>query len=63
MKPAPVPVAFSVTRHDRRFRRALDAVGQRTNILFMGVKVNEPVDASQFVFDAPAGVDVIEDGE
>ena len=41
----------------------LDAVGQRTNILFMGVKVNEPVDASQFVFDAPAGVDVIEDGE
>ncbi len=40
----------------------LDAVGQRTNILFMGVKVNEPVDASQFVFDAPAGVDVIEDG-
>jgi len=41
----------------------LDAVGQRTNILFMGVKVNEPVDASQFVFDAPTGVDVIEDGE
>ena len=41
----------------------LDAVGQRTNILFMGVKVNEPVDASQFVFDAPAEVDVIEDGE
>ena len=41
----------------------LDAVGQRTNILFMGVKVNEPVDASQFVFDAPAGVDVIADGE
>ncbi|MDY0250579.1 MAG: outer membrane lipoprotein chaperone LolA [Pseudomonas sp.] len=41
----------------------MDAVGQRTNILFMGVKVNEPVDASQFVFTAPAGVDVIEDGE
>ena len=41
----------------------LDAVGQRTNILFIGVKVNEPVAASQFVFEAPAGVDVIEDGE
>ncbi|NLZ79132.1 MAG: outer membrane lipoprotein chaperone LolA [Gammaproteobacteria bacterium] len=39
----------------------LDAVGQRTNILFMNVKVNEPVSADQFVFDAPEGVDVIED--
>ena len=41
----------------------LDAVGQRTNILFMDVKVNEPVDADAFVFEAPTGVDVIEDGE
>ncbi|QEY60417.1 outer membrane lipoprotein chaperone LolA [Pseudomonas sp. C27(2019)] len=40
----------------------LDAVGQRTNILFMDVQVNEPIDAAQFVFEAPAGVDVIEDG-
>ena len=40
----------------------LDAVGQRTNILFMDVQVNEPIDASQFVFEAPPGVDVIEDG-
>lgn len=39
----------------------LDAVGQRTNILFMNVKVNEPVSADQFVFDVPEGVDVIED--
>ena len=39
----------------------LDAVGQRTNILFMNVKVNEPVSADQFVFDAPEGIDVIED--
>lgn len=39
----------------------LDAVGQRTNILFMGVKVNEPVAPEQFVFVAPAGVDVIEE--
>ena len=41
----------------------LDAVGQRTNILFMDVQVNEPIDAGQFVFDAPPGVDVIEDGQ
>lgn len=41
----------------------LDAVGQRTNILFSGVKINEPVAASEFVFVAPAGVDVIEDEE
>ena len=39
----------------------LYAVGQRTNILFINVKVNQPVAAQQFVFDAPAGVDVIED--
>ena len=38
-----------------------DAVGQRTNILFSGVKVNQPVAASEFVFEAPAGVDVIEE--
>lgn len=41
----------------------LDAVGQRTNILFMDVVVNAPVDAGEFVFNAPAGVDVIEDGQ
>ncbi len=28
----------------------LDAVGQRTNILFMDVVVNAPVDAGEFVF-------------
>lgn len=39
----------------------LDAVGQRTNILFMGVTINEQIDASEFVFEAPAGVDVIEE--
>ncbi len=38
-----------------------DAVGQRTNILFSAVKVNQPVAASEFVFEAPAGVDVIEE--
>lgn len=38
-----------------------DAVGQRTNILFSAVKVNQPIAASEFVFEAPAGVDVIEE--
>jgi len=41
----------------------LDAVGQRTNILFMNVEVNQPVAASQFVFEAGPGIDVIEDGQ
>ncbi|HZJ93663.1 MAG TPA: outer membrane lipoprotein chaperone LolA [Thiopseudomonas sp.] len=41
----------------------LDAVGQRTNILFINVEVNQPIAADQFVFVAPAGVDVIEDEE
>ena len=36
-----------------------DPIGQRTNILFQGVKLNESVDASQFNFAIPEGVDVI----
>ncbi|MGM8934334.1 outer membrane lipoprotein chaperone LolA [Pseudomonas neustonica] len=36
-----------------------DPIGQRTNILFQGVKLNEPVDAGQFNFTIPEGVDVI----
>jgi outer membrane lipoprotein carrier protein len=36
-----------------------DAVGQRTNILFQGVKVNESVQQSDFSFEVPPGVDVI----
>ncbi|TWI50465.1 outer membrane lipoprotein carrier protein [Pseudomonas duriflava] len=39
----------------------IDSVGQRTNILFFNVKMNEPVKASEFVFDAPKGVDVIQE--
>src|SRR5699024_11676539 len=39
----------------------LDAVGQRTNILFMGVTINEAIDDKEFVFQAPPGVDVIEE--
>tara|TARA_R110001606_G_scaffold388580_2_gene553993 strand:- start:16674 stop:17312 length:639 start_codon:yes stop_codon:yes gene_type:complete len=36
-----------------------DAVGQRTNILFHDVKVNESVQQSDFSFEVPPGVDVI----
>jgi outer membrane lipoprotein carrier protein len=50
------------------FRRGLindmqliDGVGQRTNILFMGVKANEPVPASKFAFVIPKGADVIQE--
>lgn len=38
-----------------------DAVGQRTNILFMSIRMNEPLDNSHFRFQIPAGVDVIEE--
>lgn len=50
------------------FRRGLvndmqliDTTGSRTNILFNGVKVNEPVPAGKFKFDIPAGADVIKE--
>lgn len=39
----------------------VDSVGQRTNILFTGVKANEPVAASKFKFDVPKGADVIQE--
>lgn len=39
----------------------IDNVGQRTNILFLGVQMNPPIPASQFTFEVPAGVDVIQD--
>ncbi|MCO7515195.1 outer membrane lipoprotein chaperone LolA [Pseudomonas guariconensis] len=50
------------------FRRGLindmqliDSVGQRTNILFNGVKANEAVPASKFQFKIPEGADVIQE--
>lgn len=50
------------------FRRGLindmqliDGVGQRTNILFMAVRANEPVPASKFTFVIPKGADVIQE--
>ncbi|MEH6492415.1 outer membrane lipoprotein chaperone LolA [Halopseudomonas sp.] len=36
-----------------------DPIGQRTNILFQGVQLNQPVDAGQFNFTVPDWVDVI----
>ncbi|AHG41614.1 membrane protein [Pseudomonas syringae CC1557] len=39
----------------------IDSVGQRTNILFTGVKANEPIPASKFKFDVPKGADVIQE--
>jgi len=50
------------------FRRGLindmqliDSVGQRTNILFNGVKANQAVPADKFQFKIPAGADVIQE--
>ena len=52
------------------FRRGLindmqlvDSVGQRTNILFNGVKANEAIPASKFQFKIPEGADVIGSNE
>lgn len=39
----------------------IDSIGQRTNILFLNVKMNEPLDDKQFSFDIPAGADVIQE--
>ncbi|MEJ6655325.1 MAG: outer membrane lipoprotein chaperone LolA [Pseudomonas sp.] len=36
-----------------------DPIGQRTNILFRNVELNQPLDDSQFTFVVPSGVDVI----
>ncbi|ACO78993.1 outer-membrane lipoprotein carrier protein [Azotobacter vinelandii CA] len=39
----------------------IDGVGQRTNILFFGVKMNQSLDAAQFDFKVPEGTDVIQE--
>ena len=39
----------------------IDSIGQRTNILFMSVKMNQPLDDKQFSFDIPEGADVIQE--
>lgn len=39
----------------------IDSIGQRTNILFLNVKMNEPLDDRQFSFEIPEGADVIQE--
>lgn len=39
----------------------IDSIGQRTNILFLNVKMNEALDDKQFSFDIPEGADVIQE--
>ena len=41
--------------------RLMDSIGQRTDILFSGVKANEPIPASKFKFVIPKGADVIQE--
>ena len=38
----------------------IDSIGQRTNILCLGVKMNQPLDSAQFTFKVPQGADVIQ---
>lgn len=39
----------------------VDSIGQRTNILFLGVKMNPPINDSEFNFEIPPGADVIQE--
>ena len=39
----------------------IDGIGQRTNILFLNVKMNETLDSKQFTFEIPEGTDVIQE--
>lgn len=39
----------------------IDSIGQRTNILFLGVKLNQPLADNQFTFQVPEGADVVEE--
>ncbi|MBB1521477.1 outer membrane lipoprotein chaperone LolA [Aquipseudomonas campi] len=39
----------------------IDSIGQRTNILFLSVKMNEQLDPALFTFDVPEGADVIQE--
>lgn len=39
----------------------IDTIGQRTNILFLSVKMNESVDDKLFSFEIPEGADVIQE--
>jgi outer membrane lipoprotein carrier protein len=37
----------------------VDSLGQLTQVELRDVRINQPIDASQFLFDIPSGVDVI----
>ncbi|HEX5844660.1 MAG TPA: outer membrane lipoprotein chaperone LolA [Pseudomonas sp.] len=39
----------------------IDSIGQRTNILFLNVQMNEPLDDGLFTFEIPPGADVIQE--
>ena len=39
----------------------IDGSGQRTNILFLSVQMNQPSDTAQFSFQPPGGADVMEE--
>ncbi|WP_417662147.1 outer membrane lipoprotein chaperone LolA [Pseudomonas sp.] len=39
----------------------IDSIGQRTNILFLNVKMNQPINESEFTFEVPEGADVIQE--
>lgn len=39
----------------------IDSIGQRTNILFLNVKMNQPIKDSEFTFEVPKGADVIQE--
>ncbi|ARU88422.1 outer membrane lipoprotein chaperone LolA [Pseudomonas sp. M30-35] len=39
----------------------IDSIGQRTNILFLNVKMNQPIKESEFTFEVPEGADVIQE--
>ncbi|NQD91566.1 outer membrane lipoprotein chaperone LolA [Pseudomonas sp. CrR25] len=39
----------------------IDSIGQRTNILFLNVQMNEALDDGQFSFDIPPNADVIQE--
>ncbi|WP_339511994.1 outer membrane lipoprotein chaperone LolA [Pseudomonas sp. RL_15y_Pfl2_60] len=39
----------------------IDSIGQRTNILFLNVKMNQPIKDTEFTFEVPKGADVIQE--
>jgi len=39
-----------------------DAMGNRTNFTFSNIKLNQPLNASQFTFTPPDGADIVSSG-